>query len=219
MSMLAEIGAALGNFAIQERQQHKANQAAGATNKRNIILQMMQNQWQEHMMDKQNEYNKPINQMKRLQEAGLNPNLVYGSGNAIMASASPSGGGVPDQVTPSQARLDVLGAIQAVQNIRNQKAQEKQIDANTDAINANIDLAKARLALQTSQYEQQARDNRDKIKLMAQALGLRREQVNDAKKPKLIRNLEAISSFLDEKLGKLEDIPYYNQWKNFFSSY
>lgn len=30
----------------------------------------------------QNEYNTPANQMKRLQEAGLNPNLIYGSGSA-----------------------------------------------------------------------------------------------------------------------------------------
>lgn len=30
----------------------------------------------------QNEYNLPINQMKRLQDAGLNPNLIYGSGSA-----------------------------------------------------------------------------------------------------------------------------------------
>ena len=27
----------------------------------------------------QNEYNTPANQMKRLQDAGLNPNLIYGS--------------------------------------------------------------------------------------------------------------------------------------------
>nr|CDL66002.1 unnamed protein product [uncultured bacterium] len=31
--------------------------------------------------DMANDYNNPINQMKRLQAAGLNPNLVYGSGS------------------------------------------------------------------------------------------------------------------------------------------
>lgn len=38
--------------------------------------------------NKQNEYNDPANQMKRLQAAGLNPNLVYGNGSAVN-TASP----------------------------------------------------------------------------------------------------------------------------------
>lgn len=79
-------------FAEQQYNQHQANQAAGASNKRSIILNMLNRQWEEQMMDKQNEYNKPINQMKRLEEAGLNPNLVYGNANAIISSASPASG-------------------------------------------------------------------------------------------------------------------------------
>lgn len=35
----------------------------------------------EQYMREQNEYNTPANQMKRFQEAGLNPNLVYGQGS------------------------------------------------------------------------------------------------------------------------------------------
>lgn len=41
----------------------------------------------------QNEYNLPVNQMKRLQDAGLNPNLIYGSGSAntgVAGSVAPS---------------------------------------------------------------------------------------------------------------------------------
>lgn len=36
----------------------------------------------------QNEYNLPVNQMKRLADAGLNPNLVYGNGNATTTAGS-----------------------------------------------------------------------------------------------------------------------------------
>lgn len=39
--------------------------------------------------DKQNAYNSPQEQMKRLQQAGINPNLVYGSGSATGGTASP----------------------------------------------------------------------------------------------------------------------------------
>lgn len=53
--------------------------------------------WQEKMYGRQrqdaladwalqNEYNSPINQMARLRDAGLNPNLVYGKGADAMAS-------------------------------------------------------------------------------------------------------------------------------------
>lgn len=47
-------------------------------------------QWQEKMWNMNNEYNKPINQMARYKEAGLNPHLIYGqgnSGNSAMPSA------------------------------------------------------------------------------------------------------------------------------------
>lgn len=37
-----------------------------------------------------NEYNTPVNQMKRLEEAGLNPFLVYGNGATGNTSAQPS---------------------------------------------------------------------------------------------------------------------------------
>lgn len=39
------------------------------------------NQFNIDMWNRQNVYNSPAEQMKRLQQAGLNPNLVYGSGN------------------------------------------------------------------------------------------------------------------------------------------
>lgn len=37
----------------------------------------------------QNEYNSPVAQMKRLQDAGLNPNLIYGRGAGAVGEASP----------------------------------------------------------------------------------------------------------------------------------
>ena len=45
------------------------------------------------LMDYQNEYNLPINQISRMEQAGLNPNLIYGNGGSAVMSASPSGVG------------------------------------------------------------------------------------------------------------------------------
>ena len=49
-------------------------------------------QWSEQMWQKQNQYNLPVNQMKRLQEAGINPNLAFGSAASAMGTNVP---GVP----------------------------------------------------------------------------------------------------------------------------
>lgn len=63
----------------------------------------------------QSEYNSPLNQLKRYQEAGLNPNLIYGQVNEGNASNPPS------MSTPTSARLktlDTLGAYAQVQNLQ-----------------------------------------------------------------------------------------------------
>lgn len=54
-------------------------------------LQQHQFDWQEKMWHMNNEYNSPINQVKRLDEGGLNPNLAYGSLSGNLAQ-QPSGG-------------------------------------------------------------------------------------------------------------------------------
>lgn len=54
-----------------------------------------------------NEYNKPINQMKRLEEAGLNPFLVYGNGATGNTSAQPSS----PSVQGTKFNLNMLNAL------------------------------------------------------------------------------------------------------------
>lgn len=77
-------GASLLGSALGFRSQKK-------TNKANMELAKYQNEWQTQENEKayqrnlqmwnlQNEYNSPTQQMARLRSAGLNPNLVYGSG-------------------------------------------------------------------------------------------------------------------------------------------
>lgn len=78
-SFLAPIGSALINSAMsyfQEKRQRK---------------------WQLEDERRQNLYNSPKAQISRLKEAGLNPNLVYGSG---------SGGGIMPSATPERAKVN-----------------------------------------------------------------------------------------------------------------
>lgn len=77
----------------------------------------------------QNEYNKPVNQMARLREAGLNPNLVYGGGSGSVSgnlSTAPTGN---YQTRGSGNLFDVLGGLLGAYDTY-QNARLKQVNAD-----------------------------------------------------------------------------------------
>lgn len=73
-------------------------EATARTNEQNAALAREQMQWSEQQIDKQNEYNSPVQQMARYQAAGLNPNLIYGQGIASAGN---------QQVLPSYQRAEM----------------------------------------------------------------------------------------------------------------
>ncbi len=94
-----------------------------------------QSQWNREQWDIQNEYNLPANQMQRLRDAGLNPNLIYGNG------AAGGQAGKIDQATmpkynPARANYshlpvnipDMLGQYQ---NFKLKNAQIDNVEAQT----------------------------------------------------------------------------------------
>ena len=79
----------------------------------------------------QNAYNAPDQQMARLQAAGLNPNLVYGSG-AVGNTTS----GVPEYDRPTadyrtNPRLDLAQTIMQHQQLRKSDAEIAKLQADT----------------------------------------------------------------------------------------
>ena len=52
-----------------------------------VVGQISANVQEQANYDKSIEYNKPVNQVKRLEEAGLNPNLAAGATNTISSTA------------------------------------------------------------------------------------------------------------------------------------
>lgn len=105
-------------------------------NRRQLELYNLQYQRSLEAEQRQNLYNSPREQMKRLSEAGLNPNLVYGSGASVMPAAR------ADNVQTPQVRgeLDNLNNALIYQQLRNLKAEEKKTEAEADRIEADIDL-------------------------------------------------------------------------------
>lgn len=102
---MAAVGAALLGQGIQDTKDiatnyfnYRANEWTNSQNfNQNVALWRMNNA-----------YNTPAMQMKRLEEAGLNPNLVYGSGSvAGNTSSQPSA----PAVHPSTFRLNLTNAF------------------------------------------------------------------------------------------------------------
>lgn len=88
----------------------------------------------------QSEYNSPLNQLKRYQEAGLNPNLIYGQMNEGNASSA------PQMSTPTSGRvspIDLLGQYAQIQNLQ-ADMEVKQAQA------ANLRAAARNQAAQTA---------------------------------------------------------------------
>lgn len=90
------------------------------------------------MWNRTNEYNLPSSQMARLREAGLNPNLVYGSGAAKTEAATMPKYNAPTMDYNYKPMLDPLQALGAFQDfqlrgaqINNAKAQTRNIEADT----------------------------------------------------------------------------------------
>lgn len=89
----------------------------------------------------QNEYNSPAAQMKRLKEAGLNPNLVYGNGGTQAPAAAVRSTPMGDW-NPKAPQIDLSGLAQSLAMMYDlQKTQ-----AQTDNLKAQLELVKAQTA-------------------------------------------------------------------------
>lgn len=102
---------------------------------------------QNQMFDKQAEWNSAKSQKERLQEAGLNPALMYGIGGEGGSSVS-SGGGTGAQVqgvnnTGTQAVMMGLQAKSIESQIALNNAQASKINAETEKTEADTEKTEA----------------------------------------------------------------------------
>lgn len=100
-------------------------------NAANANLDEENREWQELMWNKNNEYNKPINQRKRLEEAGINPALAFSSGNTGVASSAST----PNQHAPadfSALGSGFQGAAGMLLQGQSIEAQNRNLDADTE---------------------------------------------------------------------------------------
>lgn len=127
------------------------------TNQANRELAEYQYSKDLEMWNRGNEYNSPSAQMERLKAAGLNPNLVYGSGTVAGNTSSQ----LPKYQAPRmeynyKPPLDVANILGAFQDFKirqaqydNLKAQRKAIEENTRQKSFLADLARNTLDAKT----------------------------------------------------------------------
>ena len=109
-------------------------------NRTNIALAQQQRDWSKQMWHLQNQYNNPIQQIKRLKEAGINPALMYGQ-NAGGASGNAGAVGSYERAK-IQSVTGGIDPISMYLGYKKQKAeigliesQTKKTDEETTAIN------------------------------------------------------------------------------------
>lgn len=108
-------------------------------NKANMEMAQYQFAQNKDMWNQQNLYNDPSNQMARLKKAGLNPNLVYGSGGATTQSAPAPSYQKPQLEYNQQLSIPKTGAIlNDYINLQMQKQSMDQMKKQTQLIDEKI---------------------------------------------------------------------------------
>ena len=106
------------------------------SNSKNVQLAREQREWDYRMWSKNNEYNSPANQVKRLRDAGLNPGIAMMNGTIDSGLSSQSAGGqTAPQVDYNPLAEGLRQSTDLFQNNQVRKAEVRSLDANTQATN------------------------------------------------------------------------------------
>lgn len=120
-------------------------------NKAQYELAKYQNEYNLDMWNRQNEYNLPVNQMNRIKAAGLNPNLVYGTGNVVGNTTSNAPQAVTPNLKPVTGKKNVIGP--AVESSWHSYLQGAQVDQQLRIGAAQEDLLREQKNTEVSKQE------------------------------------------------------------------
>jgi hypothetical protein len=155
----------------------------------NMQMERDRRNYDQRMWSKVTKYNHPLQQMARLAEAGLNPNLIYGSspGSAVGNAQSIASG---KQVTGQAPSYQIDNAMVPFMD-----AKVKQAQANNMNTQAMKNVADANLSTtQENRYKQ----------LLGGELKIQDETVNQAKTKTYMDRLDSIAASLPGK-GKIAE--------------
>jgi hypothetical protein len=114
--------------------------AQGVSNSGNKKSQARADAYNLAQWHRQNDYNDPQNQMSRLKNAGLNPNLIYGS-NA--SGAAGNADGVPPSKAAPYEFKSPIADVQATYGIKNTEAQTDNLKVQNTVLEQERQLKQA----------------------------------------------------------------------------
>lgn len=178
---IVSAGASLGSSLFNIFTQNSRNKAAAREQRlenernRNFQREMAELSFQRNIeqWNRENEYNSPLEQRKRLQAAGLNADLFYGSGAGNMMSAdsptmfSPSGGGAPASGAVGRGipEFDTLAIERARAEIENIKADTVKKESEGELTAKQVQYADDLLSGQVNAQNVSIRYNESLINL------------------------------------------------------
>jgi hypothetical protein len=178
--------AAVGSTLLGNHAQNRANQRAVDS----------QNRWNERLWHMQNAYNHPTEQMARLQEAGLNPRLIYGtSPSSAVGNADKAHGA---ERTPKVVD-NPLNALMTTQDFKLKSAQVDNTRVNSEVQAQEILLKSAQTALTGAKtsLDKQTKDHADQ--LFKYSMDAAAENVRKLKLDNIGKELD--NSFADKTLA------------------
>ena len=131
-------------------------QAARETNQMNYQIAQENNAFNQRMWEKQNAYNSPVEQRRRLEQAGLNPNLMMNGGSAGTAESAPTADTSGIQQVPDVGSTIASGYQQFGNSISNAASQIAGMVYNNGLQQANVNKAQAEAqsASQDARYKE-----------------------------------------------------------------
>ena len=118
-------------------------QAARETNQMNYQIAQENNAFNQRMWEKQNAYNSPVEQRRRLEQAGLNPNLMMNGGSAGTAETAPTADTSGVQQVPDIGSTIASGYQQFGSSLSNAANQIASMVYNNDLQQANVNKTQA----------------------------------------------------------------------------
>lgn len=131
-------------------------QAARETNQMNYQIAQENNAFNLRMWEKQNAYNSPVEQRRRLEQAGLNPNLMMNGGSAGTAETAPTADTSGVQQVPDIGSTIASGYQQFGNSLSNAASQIAGMVYNNGLQQANVNKAQAEAqsASQDARYKE-----------------------------------------------------------------
>lgn len=166
----AAIGGSLIGGAANVAATNEANQA-------NAYLYSQQFKDSVKFWKMQNEYNSPAQQMNRLKDAGLNPNLVYGNGNAITPAQPIKMPDRPDIKAPDVSALGEVFSRYMEYTLMDKKKELMDVQKGLYATNALVGQADYSLkGVQTENLMQDISQKKEIFPYQLQAIGIQNEK-------------------------------------------